>query len=130
MIGELTPNDPVADRNEYLCDHCQTIVPIESRRETCEGNYGCTECTSHCQLCGELYYTDQMYDCPFYGLSCDDCRGNPEHQKDLRDTVLKEALRCYFDTIDHPRVERTIVKVARFLEYSKLAQEMQNDLKQ
>ena len=113
--------------DEFVCQNCQTILDKEYRRQTEDGE-GCTECTTPCQLCGELHFVEMMYDCPYYGRICTTCQADDDYKKDVRDSVIKGALRCYFDTIEHPRVERTIIKIARQMGYDNLALEMKNDL--
>jgi len=120
--------DPTPNSDQQFCPNCECLIDKLDTRETINSEQGCVNCVSRCEMCGDYYFNEELYDCPYFGKICDTCRATDDYNKSVRDSVLKEALRMYFDKIDHKRIERTIIKVARILGYDKLAHEMKNDL--
>ena len=121
--------DPTPNSDQTYCENCEMIVDKLDIRETVEGDKGCSECISQCTWCSDCYFSQDMSSDPYSGLFCNDCIKDDDYKKALRDKVISEALRCYFDTLDHERINRLTIKVARFEGFEKLAHEMKSDLK-
>ena len=121
--------DPKPNSDEQFCDNCGMIVDKTDILETIDGDWGCSACISNCCWCGRAHFSQDMFSWTFYDMICDDCIKEGDYKKAVRDNVLKDALRCYFDTIDHGRIEKTIIEVVEIMGYNKLAQEMKSDLK-
>jgi len=118
--------EPTSDQT--YCDNCDSISDKIDITETSEGDPGCPQCISKCAWCGVNHYIQDMYLCAYYGLICNDCIKADDYKKGVRDKVLKESLRYYFDNIDHKTIENTIIEVAKTMGFDELAREMKNDL--
>ena len=87
--------DPVPNSDQTYCDNCETIVDEKMITETITGESGCSECIARCDICFKLHFTQDTYLCPYFGRICNDCVKDNDYKKDVRDKVLKEALRCF-----------------------------------
>lgn len=128
MTDLLTPQDPKPNNDQTYCSNCECIVDNYMIRETIDNRKGCTECISNCAWCGNSYFNDNMFDCPFFSRTCQSCLNGEEYQKALREEILKNALRCYFDQTPHRQIERLIIDIASSEGFTVLANEMKNDL--
>jgi len=127
MNEPLTPPDPKPNSDQVICENCENIIDIGMVRLTNEGDYGCTECIIKCAYCGDFYFGQDMYSCPYYGKICNDCVKDNEYKEDVKNKVLQESLRCYFDSTSNARIEQNIIDVAWQKGYFDLAYELQND---
>ena len=121
--------DKQPNSDEVFCENCENIVDEKDIRETVEGGKGCINCISDCRWCGRAYFSQDMSSDPFFGLICNTCVKTDDYKKGVRNEVIKEALRCYFDTLDHRQINQLTIEVARFEGFDKLAHEMKSDLK-
>jgi len=121
--------DPTPNSDQKICENCESIVDEFDIQETVEGDKGCSECISHCQWCGRNYFSQDMSSDPFFGLICNTCVKTGNYKKGIRNKVISEALRCYFDTLDHPEINQLTIEVTRLEGFEKVAHEMINDLK-
>ena len=121
--------DKEPNSDEVFCENCENIVDQNDIRETVEGDKGCTECITNCQWCERDYFSQDMSSDPFFGLICNRCVKSDDYKKGVRDKVISEALRCYFDTLDHPGINQLTIEVTRLEGFEKVAHEMINDLK-
>ena len=96
-------------------------------RLTEDGDHGCTECIDRCAYCGDFYFGQDMYSCPYFGKICNDCVKTNEYKGDVKDKVIQEALHCYFHSTSNARIEDNIIEVVRQEGYFGLALELQND---
>ena len=113
--------------DEAICLNCGTVVDKLDIQETYEGDAGCSECISQCDICLTSHFAQDMYLCPYYGRICNDCVKDDEYKKDVKDKVLQESLRCYFDETENKRVEQKIIEVAFQLGYFEFADELKSD---
>lgn len=128
MTEPLTPPDPKPNSDQTVCENCECMVDELSITETINGDTGCTECISNCRWCGNPHFNDDMFDCPYFGKTCQPCLNGEEYQKALRQEILKNALRCYFDQTPSRQIERLIIDAVRSEGFTELAHEMKNDL--
>ncbi len=91
MTDPLTPPDPKPNSDQTVCENCEIIIDKLNIIETIDGDSGCTECISNCKWCGNSYFNDEMFDCPFFGRTCQSCLNGEEYQKALREEVLKNG---------------------------------------
>ena len=120
--------NPKPNSDEAICENCGMIIDEKRLGITADFENGCSECMSYCQRCGKYYFTDDMYSSPWFGKICNDCISTDDYKKAVRNKILKSALRCYFDKIDHGRIENTIIEVAEIMGFTELAIEMRSDL--
>ena len=114
--------------DEEFCSNCECLVDKLDIRETVEGDKGCVNCISDCKWCGRAYFSQDMSSDPFFRLICNTCVKTDDYKKGVRDKVISEALRCYFDTLDHEQINQLTIEVARFEGFTELAREMKSDL--
>ena len=119
--------DPKPNSDQEYCPNCEMIVDKLDIQETYEGDAGCSECISQCDICLTSHFAQDMYLCTWFGRICNDCVKDEEYKKDVKDKVIQESLRCYFDETGNKRVEQKIIEVAFQLGYFYLADEMKND---
>ena len=119
--------DPKPNSDQVICDNCEMIVNKLNITETIDGKPGCTECIARCGWCGHYYFREDMYDNPYLGYCCDACLHCEDYMKASKDEVLKDALRCLFDTTESKAVERLIITTAIHLEYFEFSNELAND---
>jgi len=129
MTDPLTPPDPKPDSDQAICENCETIVDNICIIETQDDDSGCTECISRCAWCGKFYFAQDMFDCPFYGFTCNSCMNENDYQKAVQNKVIQNALRCYFDETECKRIENRIIVAAQKMGYYDLANEMCKDIK-
>jgi len=127
MIGKLTPDDPKPNSDQEYCENCEMIVDKLDITETITGEPGCINCIDRCLWCGNYYLREDMYDNPYLGFCCDACLHAEDYMKASKDEVLKQSLRCLFDSTTSKEVERLIISTAIHLEYFKLSNELAND---
>jgi len=120
--------NPKPNSDEAICSNCEIVIGKDHITETVDGDSGCTECISYCQRCGKDHFIQDMYSSPWFGKICNDCISTDDYKKAVRNKILKSALRCYFDKIDHGRIENTIIEVAEIMGFTELAIEMRSDL--
>lgn len=128
MTDPLTPQDPKPNSDQVLCENCEFIIDKFNIIKNDEGDQGCTECISNCAWCGKAHFNQDMYHCPYYGLTCNECLNTDDYKKAVRNSVLKEALRFYFDDTECKRTENKIIEVTQKMGYFDLANEMCGDI--
>ncbi len=119
--------DPVPNSDQTYCDNCETIVDEKMITETITGEPGCVNCIDRCLWCGNYYLREDMYDNPYLGFCCDACLHAEDYMKASKDEVLKQALRCLFDSTTSKEVENLIITIGVHLEYFELVNELCND---
>ena len=119
--------DKKPNSDEAFCENCECLVDKFDIQETYEGDAGCSECISRCDICLKFHFTQDLYSCPYFGRICNDCVSDKEYKKDVRDKVIQEALRCYFDETPFKQIEDLIIKVAWQEGYFEFADELKND---
>jgi hypothetical protein len=120
--------DPTPNSDQQFCENCECIVDEKDIRETVEGGKGCINCISDCRWCGRAYFSQDMSSDPFFGLICNTCVKSDDYKKGVRNEVISEALRMYFDKLDHKAINQLTIEVTRFEGFTELANEMKNDL--
>ncbi len=113
--------------DETICSYCERVINKLHVIKTWDDNQGCTECIEYCSYCGRPYFSQSMFLCPYFDLICDECLKTDDYRHSVRNRVLKEALRTYFDKIDHGRIEDAIIQVAELMGFTDLANEMKSD---
>ena len=119
--------DKQPNSDEAFCENCECLVDEKMITETIDGDAGCTECISRCDICFKFHFTQDMYSCPYFGRVCNDCVSDKDYKKDVRDKVIQESLRCYFDETPFKQIEGLIIEVAWQEGYYKFADELKND---
>ena len=114
--------------DEAICSNCEIVIGKDHITETVDGDSGCTECISYCRWCGKDHFIQDMYSSPWFGKICNDCISDYGYKKVVRNKLIKEALRCYFDTLDHKAINQLTIEVTKFEGFTELANEMKNDL--
>ena len=130
MIGKLTPDDPVPNSDEVICENCECIVDYGNVRLIFkDGEYvkGCTECTDRCGWCGNWYFNEDMFCDPYLGYCCNACLSAEDYMEASRQAIEKDAFRCLFDTTKNKEIEKLIIKLARKKGYYELSDELNND---
>jgi len=120
--------DKTPNSDEAICENCGMIIDKKRLGITADFDNGCSECMSPCKWCGKYHFNQDMYSSPWFGKICNECVSDYGYKKVVRNKVIKEALRCYFDTLDHKAINQLTIEVARFEGFTELAQEMRNDL--
>lgn len=120
--------DPKPNSDQKTCENCDRIVDKLMITETIAGELGCSECIFKCGWCGHYYFGADMYQNPYLGYCCDACLHCEDYMKASKDEVLKDALRCLFDSTTSKQIERLIISTAIHLEYFELSNDLANDL--
>jgi len=121
--------DPTPNDDQTFCPNCEMIVNQTDIRETIDGKSGCSECVSQCNWCGNHYLNEDMFDNPYLGYACPACENAEDYLQASEDEIIKDALRCLFDTTTNKRVENLVIGLAIRKGYNFLAAEMKSDLK-
>ncbi len=119
--------DPKPNSDQEFCENCEHLADKLDITETISGEPGCINCIDRCGWCGNYYLREDMYDNPYLGYVCDACLHAEDYMSASKDEVLKDALRCLFDTTTSKQIERLIISTAIHIEYFEFATELTQD---
>lgn len=115
--------------DEAICSNCDIIIDKLNIVETIDGKHGCFECVAQCGWCGNDYLSEDMYSNPYLGHVCKACENSDDYMAMSREEVLKDALRCLFDSTTNKRIENEIIRIAWNEGFYECAKEMKSDIK-
>ena len=119
--------NPKPNSDEAICSNCQIVKGKDHITETVDGDSGCVNCVSQCGWCGNHYLNEDMFNNPYLGYVCKACENAEDYMKASEDELLKDALMCYFNDIDHKGIIQLIINYAIKKGYNDLANELNND---
>ncbi len=118
--------DPKPNSDQVFCDNCECLVDEKMITQTIEGKPGCTECIARCGWCGNYYLREDMYDNPDLGFCCNHCLHCEDYMKASKDEVLKQSLKCLFDSVTSKGHEDLIIRIAIQMRYNEVANDLKN----
>ena len=119
--------DKKPNSDETFCENCEMIADKLDITETITGDAGGINCIDRCGWCGNYYLREDMFDNPYLGFCCDTCLHCEDYMEASKDEVLKQALRCLFDSTTSKQIENLIITIGVHLEYFELVNELCND---